>query len=145
MREVSYTVAGEQHTNQETGRNVFIQIATGGPNAQQDLLANSIHRLSGYDREITGAWLQYTGSSITNGGAVDLYVGDVNLATLIGQSAGAGGLNLIPVDGDVPGGNELRAIVTVPPAGSSPGLVISMQIDELEDNGMDIESIIGGV
>lgn len=128
---------------------MFIQIASAAPAAQMDLLASSIHRLSGYDREIVGAWLQQYGTAaITTIGAVDLYVSDVNVASLIGVNTGttgaagtgdpAGGLNLIPVDAEVPAGAEIRAIVTTAPAGAT-NLVISIQIDE------DLEEDDGGM
>ncbi len=120
---------------------MFIQISTPVANApvNYDLLNSSIHRLSGYDREITGGWLYYMGGTNTVAGQVDVYVSDVNVATLIGASTVAGGLNLIPIDADVPAGSEIRAIVTTATTGST-SIVMTLQIDELDDE-MDYEQM----
>ena len=121
---------------------MLIQIqSANGVAAQTDLLASSIHRLSSYDRVITGAWLEKTGSSAT--GAIDLYVGDVNVASLAGSTTAATGYGLFPVDAELPAGAELRAITTTG-AVSAGALIITIQLDDIvEDDGID--SLMGGM
>lgn len=107
---------------------------------QTDLLRNSIHRLASEDREITGAILG--GSTAAGDTKIQLFVGDVQVAELVnilltGNGAGTlTGYTLFPIDAIVPGGAELRAIVSDAPTGNPVTLYI--EIDELDDaDGMD--------
>ena len=85
--------------------------ATAYPPLQTDLLRNSVFRLSDIDREVTGAFVQAINSTNNNTGRVSLYVSDVLIANIDGQTLPADGLKLFPVDAVIPGGSELRAIV----------------------------------
>ena len=96
---------------------------------QTDLLRNSVHRLQGYDRVITGAILG--GSTAVGDTQVALFVSDVQVAELVNlQGAGQPltGYAMFPVDAFVPAGSELRALVTKAPTGNP--ITIYIEIDE---------------
>ena len=106
---------------------------------QTDLLRNSVFRLSDMDREITGFYFyQDTGAATDTPGEVALYVSDVLVATMEASTNAPQGLQLFPVDADVPGGSEMRAIITSPPSGNSAGMVqVTIQVDEIMDDELD--------
>ena len=94
---------------------------------QTDLLRNSVHRLQGYDRVITGAILG--GSAATGDTQVALFVSDVQVAELVNlYQQPLSGYAMFPVDAFVPAGAELRAIVTKAPT-TNP-IIIYIEIDE---------------
>ncbi len=103
-----------------------------------DLLVNSIHRLSSYDRYITGGIL--AGKTGLTAGAGDLYIGDVNVASLEAQVQTSTGYAMFPIDSDVPAGAEMRFILTTPIAGGA--AILTLQIDEVEDDEMDLEGAL---
>lgn len=102
---------------------------------QTDLLVNSVHRLQGYDRVITGAILG--GSTAVGDTKVALFVSDVQVAELlnIANDSPLTGYTMFPVDAFVPAGAELRAIVTDAPATNAINLYI--EIDESPAAGGD--------
>ncbi len=111
---------------------------------QYDLLVNSIHRLSSMDREITGAGL--TGSAAKGDTQVDLYVSEVNIASLKNSDTGAGGLTglqLYPIDADVPAGAELRAVVVEAPASNPITLII--EIDDVFDDDDEADEVLAAM
>lgn len=124
---------------------VITQIAstTEAAQAQLDLLRNSIHRLAGSDRIINGAAI--AGGSAAGAILVEIYVGDVNVATLANQSTTLQvprGYELYPLEAVVPGGAELRAIIAKPDAGTAVGLVLVIELDDLDDEAEDLDAMI---
>lgn len=112
-----------------------------------DLLINSVHRLSSEDREISGAGYQNAGTGYPGIVFVDLFASDVLIGRFYAQSAVSGVQTLFPVDAFLPSGTELRGIVggTIP--GSQIGGVLYIQIDEVEegDESMAIEAAMAGL
>lgn len=94
---------------------------------QTDLLRNSIHRQSGADRIITGAAIG--GSAAAGDCAVDLYVSDINIATLYNFSTLPSFYQMYPADAYVPAGSEIRAVVIDAPQ-TNP-LLLVIQIDDV--------------
>ena len=109
---------------------MLIQIGATAANSaiQTDLLRNSIHRLSSYDRYITGAFFAASDPAVTG----SLFVGDVSVADLVANATAALGLNMFPVDSEIPAGEELRFIINSQAATAVP-TVITVQIDPLDD------------
>lgn len=110
---------------------------------QTDLLRNSVHRLAGYDRVITG--VAFSGSDAAGDAAVEVYVSDVLVGTFYNfkeGSTGSGGpasaYQMYPTDAYVPAGSEIRATVIDAPA-TNPVLLV-MELDEPaeDDLGMAI-------
>lgn len=97
--------------------------------AQYDMLVNSIHRLSSNTRYIRGAGLG--GSTAAGDCSVDLYVADVNVASLtnvVTTSGGPTGYELFPIGVYVPAGAELRAIVT---DAAEATVVLTIELDDV--------------
>lgn len=99
---------------------------------QTDLLVNSVHRLSGQNRMITGGALcSPTAAANPGTGIVNIFVADVLVATLVNNKDGAPlAYEMFPIGAYVPAGSELRAIVTEA-AGGSNVLLLALEIDEV--------------
>lgn len=117
---------------------INLKTAAAQAGAQTDLLVNSLHRLSNNDRVVVYAGIG--GGTAAGDTEVQLYVGDVNVATLINlNTTPITGYEALPLDAYLPAGVELRARVTDPPP-SNTTLFLFLEIDDvLEDAGMGME------
>ena len=116
---------------------INIKAAAAEATAQTDLLRNSIHRLSNNDRVVVYAGLG--GGSAAGDTEVELYVGDISVATLLNlATTPITGYQALPVDAYLPAGVELRAIVrTAVPSGQTGYLFLELDDVYAEDQGME--------
>ena len=112
---------------------IAVSAAAADAPLQTDLLRDSVHRLQGYDRMITGAIMG--GSSAVGDTKIALFVSDVQVAELLNLSNDQplSGYTMFPVDAFVPAGAEMRAIVTDAPSANPVNLYI--EVDESPDMG----------
>lgn len=116
---------------------ITIKTAAAQAGAQTDLLRNSIHRLKSNDRNVMNIALSGGTAAGDTGGS--LFVGDQNVADLTNlNTTPPTGYELIPLDAYLPGGTELRFIITdAPPSNTTVYLVL--EIDDImteEDGGI---------
>jgi len=101
---------------------------------QTDLLRNSVHRLQGVPRMITGAALG--GSAAAGDTKVAIFVSDMQVAEIVNLSdAAPSGYQMFPVDAFVPSGSEIRAIITDAP--STNPITLYLEVDETDAMGGD--------
>ena len=120
---------------------IAVSSAAASAPLQTDLLRDSVHRLQGYDRMITGAILG--GSSTAGDTKIALFVSDVQVAELLNLSNDQplSGYAMFPVDAFVPGGAEMRAIVTDAPTTNPINLYI--EVDESGGAGGGMDELMG--
>lgn len=110
------------------------------PAVGTDLLRNSVFRLSDEDREITGAFLGEAAAEGTATVRASLYVSDIVVADLIYGGQTPEGYQLFPVDAEVPGGSEIRCIITTGASGAvAVSLVLQVDQMDMED---DLEDLV---
>lgn len=108
----------------------LVMVSSSAANATvgTNLLTDSIHSVASRPRTLRGAALG--GSAAAGDTKLELYVGAQSVGELFNSKGGANqvptGDDLFPVGAPVPGGTEIRAIVTDAPATNAVYLVLDL-------------------